>query len=92
VNCLWILAASVTLAWDSVPDAALYRLYVGMQSMVAGNPPLVGYTVPVDDNTWTVDGLNYRQEYFFVVTAVNFDGLESGYSNEVEYEPRHGNQ
>jgi len=92
VNCLWILAASVTLAWDPSPDAALYRLYVGIQSIVGGNPPLVGYTVPVELNKWTVDGLDYRTEYFFVVTEVNAEGVESGYSNEVSYEPRHGNK
>lgn len=87
MNLTLILGASVTLAWDSSPDAALYRLYVGTQSMAAGNPPLVGYTVPVEENFWTVDGLDFRREYFFVVTAINGDGLESGYSNEVQYEP-----
>ena len=92
MNLTLVLGASVMLAWDSVPDAALYRLYVATQSMAAGNPPLVGYTVPIEENFWTVDGLEFKREYFFVVTAVNSQGMESEYSNEVTYEPRHGNQ
>jgi hypothetical protein len=36
---------------------------------------------------FTVTGLDFRTLYYFVVTAINGDGLESGYSNEVTHEP-----
>ena len=87
-----LLAVSAVLAWDPVldPEIALYRLYVGIQSMAAGNPPLLGYTIAVPDTEFTVDGLDYGTTYFFDVTSVTFAGLESGYSNEIIYTPRHG--
>jgi hypothetical protein len=76
-------AASVTLQWDRnlEPDIALYRLYVGIQSIKAGNPPLLGFST--QDTIFSVDGLDYLTTYYFVVTAVNRAGLESGYNNEV---------
>jgi len=83
-----LLAASVMVSWDPnpEPDIALYRVYVGIQSMEEGNPPLVGYTV-AEGHGFVVEGLEYRTEYFFVATAVNFEGVESGYSNEVRHTP-----
>ena len=88
-----LIAASVLLAWDSSPDpdVALYRLYVGIQSLQAGNPPLNESGYPVEDTQFEVTGLDYGTEYFFCVTAINFDGMESGYSNEVQYTPKPGN-
>ena len=76
-------AASVTLLWDPnpEPDNALYRLYVGILSIKAGNPPLMGF--PTEKTIYTVEGLDYLRTYYFVVTAENNDHLESGYSNEV---------
>ena len=83
-----LIAASVLLAWDASPDpdVALYRLYVGIQSIQslrAGNPPLTGYSA--QEAQFQVDGLDYGTEYFFCVTAINLAGLESEYSNEVQY-------
>ena len=85
-----LIAASVLLAWDAspVPDVALYRLYVGIQSLRAGNPPLTVY--PTQEAQFQVDGLDYRTESFFCVTAINLAGLESEYSNEVQYTPKPG--
>ena len=37
---LLLLAANVTLTWDPVTGAESYKLYVGIQSLKAGNPPL----------------------------------------------------
>ena len=86
-----ILATSVTLGWDKSPEATVskYRLYVGIQSMVAGNPPLVNYEIANSSAapTYKVDGLDLGTQYFFVVTAVDGQGFESGYSNEVTYTP-----
>ena len=86
-----LIAVSVLLGWDneSLPDVALYRLYAGIQSLRAGNPPLTGYST--QKAQLRVDGLDYGTEYFFCVTAINFAGLESEYSNEVQYTPTPGN-
>ncbi len=77
-------AASVTLQWDRnlEPDIAFYRLYVGIQSIKAGNPPLMEFP-PTQETIYTVEGLDYLRTYYFVVTAENRAGLKSGYSNEV---------
>ena len=80
-----LLAASVTLARDPSPEAVSYRLYVGIQSLRAGNAPLIWY--PTDATQYRVEGLDYLTEYFFVATALSAEGLESGYSNEVQYTP-----
>ena len=82
-----LIAASVLLAWDASPDpdVALYRLYVGIQSLRAGNPPLTGYST--QEAQFQVDGLDYGTDYFFCVTTINLAGLESEYSNEVQYTP-----
>jgi Fibronectin type III domain len=82
------LAASVMLIWDAVPEVALYRVHVGIQSMREGNPPAVSYRVDIPE--FEVTGLDYGTNYYFVVTAVSFDGLESEYSNEVQYTPSPG--
>jgi glycosidase len=63
----------VTLEWDAVPGATTYYLY---RSLLSGG----GYQRV---NSATDTGLINAQKYYYVVTAVNGDGLESGYSNEV---------
>lgn len=73
---------SVTLAWDAntEPDLAGYRVYQGSKSggpytKIADVPvmPMPEYTITgLADGTW-----------FWVVTAYDTGGLESGYSNEV---------
>jgi chitodextrinase len=88
---LFPLAISVVLAWDANSagdDVTSYRVYVGILSLIAGNPPLVSYSTT--NTQYQVDGLDYGTEYFFTVTAVNSNGMESNYSNEIQYTPRHG--
>jgi hypothetical protein len=75
-----VLAAHISLAWDSVDDPALagYRLYYGTASR--------SYTAVVDVGTATdcsLENLTDRTTYFVAVTAVDISGLESDYSNEV---------
>ena len=89
------LAFDVTLAWDanSETDVAGYKLYYGI---TAGGPydgadssggaspiiiPLSRLPDPEAPEV-TVYGLAQGTHYF-VLTAFNADGLESGYSNEV---------
>lgn len=75
-------SAEVTLAWDknSESDLAGYIIYRGTTS---GGPYIqTGSDVIAPESTFTdvdlADGT-----YFWVVTAYDNDGNESGYSNEV---------
>ena len=73
-----------TLAWDAHPDPAVtgFRVHYGTAS---GN-----YTDSItvaDVTTTTVPGLEDGVTYFFAITALNTDGLESGFSNEISFQP-----
>jgi len=72
--------ASVTLAWDAVtdPNLAGYRVYYGTAS---GDYVRPGVSVG-DHLSFTVTGLRTQTTYYFVVTAYNFLGNESAFSNE----------
>lgn len=76
--------SSVTFAWDAVNVADLggYRLYqstvTGTYNKATGKVCDVGKTI----NTCTVTGLA-DGTYYFVATAYDTNGNESGLSNEV---------
>lgn len=69
----------LTLAWDPCPDTAGYRLHYGSRPGSYDSHIDVGLKT-----VHTVEGLN-QGTYFFVVTAYNRSGGESGYSNEVQF-------
>jgi Bacterial Ig domain/Fibronectin type III domain len=74
--------SSVTLGWDPDPGSAIvgYRLYDGVASRA--------YTNVIDTGTATtqaVSNLTVGVTYFFAVTAVGTNGLESDYSAEISY-------
>ncbi len=72
---------NVTLAWDpSLGNIAGYFLYSGTVSENYSQKISVGNTTMA-----LVSNLTTGQTYFFAVTAYNSDGLESGYSNQVQY-------
>jgi len=83
-------SADVTLAWDpnSEPDLAGYKVYYKTGS---SGPPYDGTGAtegdsPIDVGNvteFTLHDLTDGVTYFFVVTAHDTEGLESGYSNEV---------
>ena len=77
-----VAAGQVTLMWDpnSESDLAGYRIYYGIASSSYDNAIDVGNT-----ETCTVMGLIPDVTYYFVATAYNTSGLESDYSNEIEY-------
>jgi hypothetical protein len=70
----------VTLAWDAntETDIAAYRIHYGLASrnydrvLDAGN-----------NTTCVVTGLEQGQTYYFAATALNTEGMESDFSNEV---------
>ncbi len=71
----------LTLAWSSntEPDIAGYRLYYGTSPGSYGNRTDVGL-----NTVYAINGLG-QGTYYFVVSAYNTSGQESGYSNEVEF-------
>src|SRR2546422_4112722 len=75
-------AAQVTLAWDPNTEADLagYRLYYGLSNRNYSSVTDVGNFA-----TNTVPGLAEGTTYFFAVTAYNTSGLESDFSNEINY-------
>lgn len=87
-------ARSVTLAWDPNSETGLkgYKLYYKTGS---GGAPYNGTGAvegpsPVDVKnvtTFTLTGLSDMESYYFVVTAYNTGGLESGYSNQASIGP-----
>jgi hypothetical protein len=79
--------SSATLSWtpptqntngSPLTDFAAYKIYYGNES---GNYPT---SIQIDNPgiaTYVIDGLT-PNTYYFVVTAINSSGVESGFSNE----------
>ena len=78
----------VTLAWDpnGEPDLAGYKVYA---NQVGPGPPYYQLDaasldeIEPDNPIYTATGLKSESYYCFVVTAYDYEGFESGYSNEV---------
>jgi len=75
------IAGQVTLAWDPSPttDIAEYRLHYGPASGVYAQSTNTTAT------TVTVTGLADGATYYFAVTAVGTNQLESDFSNEISH-------
>jgi hypothetical protein len=71
----------VTLAWDANTDLTLsgYKIYVSTTSGIFTSAPIDAHNV----TTFTVTGLATGHVYYFVVTAYDGTGGESGWSNQV---------
>lgn len=72
----------VSLAWDKSTEITVnqYRVYYGVASRDYTNYVSVGNT-----NFCTISNLLRGVTYYFAATALNTDGLESDFSNEVFY-------
>jgi hypothetical protein len=79
-------AQSVTLAWDASPSASIagYRVYYGTNSRAYGFVTNAGLVL-----TQRVT-LPHPGRWFFAATAYDANGLESDYSNEVQWEAKPG--
>lgn len=80
---LGMASRSVIVSWDAnrENDLAGYRIYYGTHSADYNRQISVGNVT-----SHRVDGLEEGRRYFFAVTAVDFSGNESGFSNEVSIE------
>jgi sulfur relay (sulfurtransferase) complex TusBCD TusD component (DsrE family) len=74
--------SSITLAWNPGAGNAIagYRLHDGVASRTYTNVIATG-----NATSNTISGLAGGATYYFAVTAVGTNGLESGYSAEVSY-------
>lgn len=84
-----VLADNLTLAWDPSPDHASVKYYM----VHIGNQPGT-YSMWTNAQTRTqitiTNGILPGRTYYFAVTAVGTNGLESDFSNEVEYKAKVG--
>lgn len=76
--------AQVTLAWDANPDPSVtgYKVHYGTSSGI--------YQEVIDTGnvtSWTIPNLSDGIPLYFAVTDYTSSGTESGYSNEVVYNP-----
>ncbi len=73
---------NVTVAWNPSPSQGVvgYRLYYGAVSRGYTNSLVTGNVA-----TFPVSGLLSGVTYYFAITAVDAQGLESAFSNEISY-------
>ena len=78
-------SATITLQWDPptinsdgspLVDLAQYRLYYGYE------PRHYNFHIDTNKSTASVSGLSASSNYYFVVTAINSNNVESNFSNE----------
>jgi glycosidase len=77
-------ANAVDLAWDAVPDAAAYNVYV---SPVTGGGYVKANVTPITGTVFTVEGLPNAKLAYFVVRAIDAAGNLGADSNEVSAIP-----
>jgi hypothetical protein len=76
--------ATVSLAWDSAAGVTGYNVY---RSPLSGGGFVKLNSAPLTETTFTDTGLVNARTYFYVVSAINGAGIESGWSNEVSAIP-----
>jgi hypothetical protein len=78
--------AQVSLAWDSVPEAAGYNVY---RSPLTGGGWVKTHSASLTGASFTDTGLRNARLYHYVVTALDEYGNESSFSNEVPAMPHY---
>jgi hypothetical protein len=87
-----LLAMDVFVGWTyRQEDITTYQvsgftLYMGIQSVVQGNPPLRTWNVDAQERKVLVEGLDFGTTYYFA-TKVHGAGGDSVYSGELVYTP-----
>ena len=96
-----IYSADVTIAWDANTESDLAGYYVYYKTgssgppyngtgAAEGNSPIQVSESELDtpeDPEYTIHGLSDTESTYIVLTAYDTDGNESGYSNQVFYQP-----
>ncbi|MBW2325819.1 MAG: hypothetical protein JRF45_04840, partial [Deltaproteobacteria bacterium] len=96
-----IYAADVTLAWTANTEGDVDGYYIYYKTGASGAPyngtgadqgnsPIKVILAELADSEnpeFTIQGLSDTETSFFVATAYNTEGYESGYSDEVSYRP-----
>lgn len=77
--------ASVWVTWDPSPDASVRGYYVWTATNSLALATNFVKTPAGTNCVATVTNMVRGKTYFFVVTATNQSGLESDFSNEVQY-------
>jgi len=77
---LVLLQSAIIISWqpNSESDLKGYKVYYGMRSRMYDQVESVGA-----DTSYTIDNLKGGNKYFIAVTAFDYIGNESSYSNEV---------
>lgn len=77
----------IKFSWDAntEPDLAGYKLYRSQESGVY--PEQAFKIMPYDATSDIVENINFGIPQYFVITAFDQAGKESGYSNEVAFFP-----
>ncbi len=80
-------AETATVSWDANTESDLsgYKIYYGTSSGSYDDVVDVG-----NKTSFSINNLVVGTTYFFVVTAFDFSGNESGFSNEVSFTPTQG--
>jgi fibronectin type 3 domain-containing protein len=79
-------AGTVNLTWSSVPGASRYNLY---RSPLSGGGWEKANAAPLTTTSYADTGLQNARTYYYVVTALDATGNESGHSNEVNALPHY---
>jgi len=74
---------SLTIEWDTVPDALWYYVYYGKTSWEKSWYDTQGVDL-LEETTYTIEWLDEATTYFVAFTAVDINGDESLFSPELE--------
>jgi hypothetical protein len=80
LSLLTISASPITLTWDPVPTITHYGLYYGVASRSYTKALFVDNTVRI-----TIPDLIPQTTYFFAATSLSDAGVESDFSDELQY-------
>lgn len=75
--------AQVNLSWTKPVNTATYKVYIGTRTRYYTTALSVGSAT----NT-TITGLARKKTYFFAVTGISTNSLESSFSNEITVKTR----
>ena len=81
----------IALSWRAVPEATGYNLYGARISGVTQDNYSIlegGFVEQNISNPYTLTNLTNGVSYYLVLTALNADGIESTYSEEINATPR----